>query len=122
MGADWPGKTELPRSLLERSFVAVDFLPQAIREGEAQRLERHEIGPDLTELVRGAAQFAAYRDRPTVFDSTGFALEDHVVIGALFDHAARLGLGTSIPIESMAGDPTSPYAFLSSANGAAPSA
>ena len=50
VGADFPGKTELPTSLLKRSFVCPDFLEQSIKEGECQRLRREDIGPSLAEL------------------------------------------------------------------------
>jgi ornithine cyclodeaminase/alanine dehydrogenase-like protein (mu-crystallin family) len=112
VGSDFPGKTELPLSLMKRSFVAVDFRDQAVREGEAQRLRDHEIGPDLIELVRGASQYEANRTQQTVFDSTGFALEDAVVIGLLHDHARDISVGTLCEIEAIGNDPTNPYSFL----------
>lgn len=112
IGSDLPGKLELPLGLLKRSLVAVDFLPQALAEGEAQQLERHEIGPDLVALVQGAAQFGAHRSGPSVFDSTGFALEDHAVVQVLHEHARALQLGTYCEIECVAADPHDPYAFL----------
>ncbi len=52
VGSDFPGKTEIPRSLLVRSLVCPDFLPQAAREGECQQLDPDQIGPDLLQLVR----------------------------------------------------------------------
>lgn len=112
VGSDFPGKTELPLSVLERSFVCPDFAPQAISEGECQRLSASALGPNLVELVQGADQYAAYRARPTVFDSTGFALEDYVVLGVLRSAAERYGIGSTLAMSGSA-DPYNPYAGLS---------
>jgi ornithine cyclodeaminase/alanine dehydrogenase-like protein (mu-crystallin family) len=109
VGSDFTGKTELPRSLLERSLVCPDFLPQALREGECQQIPAEQIGPSLPEVVRRADELAAWRDRSTVFDSTGFALEDHVAMHVLLRHARRLGRWSSVPIEYLPQDPRDPY-------------
>ncbi|MCZ6894355.1 MAG: ornithine cyclodeaminase family protein, partial [Gammaproteobacteria bacterium] len=109
IGSDFPGKRELTESLLKRSFVCPDFRPQAVREGECQVLDDEDIGPDLAELVKHETLYAGHREDLTVFDSTGWALEDHVVVGILVRHGVRLGLGTSLQLEAIAGDPKNPY-------------
>ena len=109
IGSDFPGKRELPESLLKRAFVCPDFRPQAAREGECQVLDDEDIGPDLAELVKHETLYAGHREDLTVFDSTGWALEDHVVVGILVRHGVRLGLGTALQLESIAGDPKNPY-------------
>jgi ornithine cyclodeaminase/alanine dehydrogenase-like protein (mu-crystallin family) len=109
VGADFPGKTEVPRSLLDRAFVCPDFLLQAIREGECQVLDASSIGPELHEIVRAPDAFADRRGVPTVFDSTGWALEDHVALEYLFDLAEDMGLGTPIELEWRGLDPRDPY-------------
>ncbi len=114
VGSDFPGKTELPRSLLDRALVCPDYLPQATWEGECQALPPEQLGPDLMQLVRGCSQYAANRSRTTVFDSTGFALEDYVVLGVLERIAQQIGLGVEIEMESR-GDPHDPYAGLAGA-------
>jgi ornithine cyclodeaminase/alanine dehydrogenase-like protein (mu-crystallin family) len=111
VGSDFPGKFELPLSLLERSFVCADFKPQATREGESQRLAEHTLGPDFAELVQGRSQFEAQQSRPTVFDSTGYALEDAVVLELLLQVAREIGLGRSIDIEGLS-NPHDPYEGL----------
>jgi ornithine cyclodeaminase/alanine dehydrogenase-like protein (mu-crystallin family) len=111
VGSDFPGKTELPRSLLKRSLVCPDFREQAVAEGECQQLLDSEIGPDLVELTSAAEDYAPYRDCPTVFDSTGWALEDHVVADMLLRHAAKLGVGSNVVLESVSADPKDPYGF-----------
>ncbi|MEZ5066037.1 MAG: ornithine cyclodeaminase family protein [bacterium] len=109
VGSDFPGKTELPHSLLERAFVVPDFLEQAVREGECQQLRPDEIGPDLVTLLRDPKRFAAAREQISVFDSTGWALEDHLAFQILRGHAERLGLGQSVRIERITEDPRDPY-------------
>lgn len=109
VGSDFPGKTELPGELLESSLVCPDFRAQAVREGECQVLSEDALGPDLPELVRFAARYESARARHTVFDSTGWALEDHVVIDVLLGHARTLGLGQDVAIETLSADPANPY-------------
>lgn len=112
VGSDFPGKAELPASLLHRSLVCPDFTDQAIQEGECQQLEDDTLGPDLVELIQDSARFQGHRERTTVFDSTGWSLEDHVVNRVLVDHARRLGLGQQVRIETINEDPRSPYSGM----------
>jgi ornithine cyclodeaminase len=112
VGADFPGKTELPRTLLDRSVVCPDFPDQTAREGECQQLDPGAVGPNLVELLQAPESFRHLQGRTTVFDSTGFALEDHVAAGILLAHARALGLGSEIDFEATAHDPYDPYGFL----------
>jgi ornithine cyclodeaminase/alanine dehydrogenase-like protein (mu-crystallin family) len=112
IGSDFPGKTELPRALLQQSLVCADFVEQAVREGECQQLDPETLGPDLATLVRQSSLYEQYRSRRTVFDSTGFAVEDEVALAMLLFYAKELGLGTRMQIESDAHDPHDPYAFV----------
>ncbi|WP_084737959.1 ornithine cyclodeaminase family protein [Cystobacter ferrugineus] len=112
VGSDLPGKTELPLDLLRRALVCPDYLPQALVEGECQQLQPGEIGPSLFELARASELGRRHHGRPTVFDSTGIALEDQVVIEVLLTHAQNLGIGRLLQLESLADDPRDPYGFL----------
>jgi ornithine cyclodeaminase/alanine dehydrogenase-like protein (mu-crystallin family) len=112
IGSDFPGKFELPRSLLKRSFVCPDFLEQAVQEGECQQLKADEIGPGIAEVVKNQARYQSLRQQVTVFDSTGWALEDQAALEMLMDYAADLGLGARMELESISNDPHNPYAFL----------
>lgn len=112
VGSDLPGKIELPLSLLRRSLVCPDYLPQALVEGECQRLRPEEIGPSLIEVAQRSGEYRHRQLTETVFDSTGFALEDKVVMDVLVSLAAELRLGRSLPIESAATDPMDPYRFI----------
>ncbi|MEO0422005.1 MAG: ornithine cyclodeaminase family protein [Pseudomonadota bacterium] len=111
VGADFPGKTELPLTLLQRALVCPDYSPQAMKEGECQRLEADQIGPDLLQITKQAATMQAHQDRLTVFDSTGFALEDHVALELALEWAEQFNLGLELDLESISDDPLNPYQF-----------
>ena len=112
VGSDLPGKTELPAGFLRASLVVPDFTVQARREGESQQLEPGEIGPELHEIVAQPERWSAWRDRRTVFDSTGYALEDLAVLEVVEGLAREHGVGDEIELESLGADPHDPYAFL----------
>ena len=85
-----------------------------MKEGECQQLVRSDggtIGPSLAEVVRSADQYRSVQQQASVFDSTGFALEDHVAADMLLDYAMEFGLGVAVEIESISGDPQDPYGF-----------
>lgn len=115
VGADLPGKTELPYETLKNSFVCPDFLDQAMAEGECQQFSGDEqlceriIGPELHELIKKPEDFKSLQQKSTVFDSTGFALEDHVAMEHLLEQAHRFGLGTPLAFEDICTDPYNPY-------------
>lgn len=113
VGSDFRGKTELPETLVRRAFIAADFREQCIAEGECQQLGVETIETDLVGLLAAPERFAAQRDALTLFDSTGWALEDHVALGVLAKHAERLGAGSVVEFEAGAeADPWNPYAFV----------
>ncbi|HSJ64053.1 MAG TPA: ornithine cyclodeaminase family protein [Gemmatimonadaceae bacterium] len=112
VGSDLPGKTELPVAFLRGGLVVPDFTPQAAREGESQQLEPAQIGPELHEIVKHPNRYQAWRHRHTVFDSTGFALEDLAVLEVLEALAAEHGIGSDVEIEAIGSDPHDPYGFL----------
>lgn len=111
VGADLPGKTELPVGLLRSALVCADYLPQARREGECQQLAEHEVGPDLAYFCSHRGFAEPYRERLTVFDSTGFALEDHLALDVLVELANERNLGWRVRIEHLPEDALDPYSF-----------
>ena len=111
VGSDLPNKIELPLHLLQESLVCPDYRSQAVVEGECQQLEDDAIGPELIELVKRAPSYQSYQLSKTVFDSTGFALEDKVSMEVLLSLAKKLGVGQTLPVESIAFDPMDPYSF-----------
>jgi L-lysine cyclodeaminase len=112
VGSDFHGKFEVPVELLRRSLVCPDFTEQATDEGECQQLQPGEIGPDLRTLVQHADEYASARGTLTVFDSTGWALEDHVAALLMFDYAREIGAGRQVAIECLPPDAKDPYSLL----------
>ncbi len=115
VGADFPGKTELPLDFVRRSLVVPDDLEQCLVEGESQRLDRSELGPDLAGLLADHDP-DRHADRLTLFDSTGWSFEDLMAAELFIAHADRLGLGTSVALQQTPGDPYDPYAGLRTAS------
>jgi ornithine cyclodeaminase/alanine dehydrogenase-like protein (mu-crystallin family) len=109
VGADFPGKFELPKSLLEQAYVCPDFLEQAVVEGECQQLKASDIGPTWIELIHDNLLQSTYQSGLSVFDSTGWALEDQVIASLFSKYAQELGLGTKMNIESYSPDEKNPY-------------
>ncbi len=108
VGSDFPGKVEIPRELLHESVVIPDFAAQAIAEGECQQLDLDHVGPELYALLQSGEQ-PELREMTTVFDSTGWALEDLVAMELLTDWGRELDLGVDFQLESIPADPKNPY-------------
>ena len=112
VGSDFPNKFELPLSLLKRSFVTPDVRDQAEVEGECQQLGSTDIGEELYQLMQRSNSLSELKHRLTVFDSTGWVLEDYVVTKLFLEHAREMGLGTRVWMGTRSLDPKSPYVFL----------
>ncbi|MDA1065726.1 MAG: ornithine cyclodeaminase family protein [Verrucomicrobia bacterium] len=117
VGSDLPGKTEVPVGHLKRSFVCPDFRPQALIEGECQQLEVTEVGPELHQLVKNRSHYRGKQKELTVFDSTGFALEDHVVLEYFLELSIRFGIGTPLDLNNVPEDPYNTYESVFSSTG-----
>ncbi|MBW1602506.1 ornithine cyclodeaminase family protein [Streptomyces sp. JJ66] len=116
IGSDLIGKTELPPGLLHRALVVPDHPEQARREGECQQLTADHIGPELSRVCAEPERFAAARERLTVFDSTGIALEDHLALDVLTEAAVAIGAGTRLALEYHPSDLLDPYSPCSGAD------
>jgi ornithine cyclodeaminase/alanine dehydrogenase-like protein (mu-crystallin family) len=112
VGSDFPGKVELPVDLLKNAIVCPDFLEQALQEGECQQLLKGYIGPELYQVIQYPLQHETYRNQVSVFDSTGWALEDMVVFNLFMDLARKYDVGEYIQIEYAPDDAKNPYEFL----------
>lgn len=112
VGADFPGKTELPESYVCNSDVVVipDVIDQCLAEGEAQYLDESELGPDMVEVL--SRDWLALRGQQTIFDSTGWAYEDLIATTLFVAHAIRLGLGEMVDFQRSPRDPHDPYEIL----------
>lgn len=109
VGADFPGKREIPLTYLDEALVCPDVPAQCLLEGEAQQLSADDLGPDLAELVRNEAEYRRHRGLLTVFDSTGWALQDLIAAELIIDHAERIGAGTDLALQPTTDDPYDPY-------------
>ena len=109
VGADFPGKLELPSTLVNGSFVVPDTLAQCLLEGECQQVSSDRIGPALSELVQRADEYTDRREQLTVFDSTGWAVEDDVALRLAVELATLHGVGSEIELERLPRDPYDPY-------------
>ena len=112
VGADFPGKVELPSTFVNRSFVVPDTLEQCVLEGECQQVSSDRIGPSLSEIMQRADEYVERRDQLTVFDSTGWAVEDDVALRLAVELAVAHGVGTEIELERLPRDPYDPYGSI----------
>ncbi len=112
VGADFAGKVEVPIELLLRALVCPDVVSQCLLEGECQQLHGHPLGPDLANLVRDAPTYRSRARDLTVFDSTGWSLEDLVAAEVILGHAERLDAGVLVDLNPALADPYDPYGLL----------
>lgn len=103
MGADAPGKRELPSDLLQNAAVYIDDPHQAVASGEINvpisndEYSLEQIAGTLGEVVAGTLP----RPSPsttTVFDSTGLAIQDLALAEAVCQEAKRRGIGDEIDL------------------------
>jgi ornithine cyclodeaminase len=101
MGADAPGKQELPIGLLTAARLFVDVIAQSISIGECQHAHRAgeldlaRITP-LGAVIRGATPGRLSADEITVFDSSGIAIQDLAVCARAVSLARETGRGKVI--------------------------
>ncbi|ONI76052.1 ornithine cyclodeaminase family protein [Actinosynnema sp. ALI-1.44] len=91
MGADRTGKQELPPALYSRALLFCDLPDQSRAIGEFQHAPAvgRTAGPTpLTAVLAGDAEGRRSPDDITVFDSSGFALQDLTLAAALLRRRA----------------------------------
>jgi len=81
MGADGPGKQELPPALLRRASLFADLPRQSVQLGEFQSIAAEAASGAATIAAIGAVLLGQHpgrrsADEITVFDSSGIALQD----------------------------------------------
>ena len=103
MGADAPGKRELPSDLLQNAAVYIDDPHQAVASGEINvpistgEYSLEQIAGTLGEVVAETIP----RPSPsttTVFDSTGLAIQDLALAEAICREAKRRRIGDEIDL------------------------
>jgi ornithine cyclodeaminase len=112
VGGDCPGKTELHPGVLRGAAVFVEYEPQTRVEGEIQQMPADFPVTEFWRVLTGAAVGRQDAQQVTLFDSVGFALEDHSALTFLRDVAAELGVGSVIDLVPTAADPKDLFGVL----------
>ncbi|MFO1329755.1 MAG: ornithine cyclodeaminase [Rubrivivax sp.] len=116
VGGDCPGKTELHPEVLRRASIFVEYEPQTRVEGDIQQLPADWPVTEFWRVLTGLHRGRADAQELTVFDSVGFALEDHAALCWLADAAARHGLGRPLDlVPPRGGDPKNLFGHLAAA-------
>lgn len=99
MGADQPGKQELPVSLVRSSRLFADDPEQSRSIGEFEVATRSNPKLDIIAIGAVLAGKTAGREsdaQVTIFDSSGIALQDLCVAKLVLDSAIQKGLATEV--------------------------
>ncbi len=112
VGGDCPGKTELHRGVLEAASVFVEYEPQTRIEGEIQQMPADFAVTEIWRVLSGQAAGRTSAAQVTVFDSVGFALEDHSALTFMRDTAAELGIGDIVQLVAHSADPKNLFGLL----------
>jgi ornithine cyclodeaminase len=117
VGGDCPGKTELHPDVLRapHTQVFVEYAPQTRVEGDIQQLPPDAPVTEFWQVLAGAAPGRQAAHEVTVFDSVGFALEDHAALRWLQGAAAQWGIGSVLPLLPELADPKDLYGLLKTA-------
>ncbi|MCG8928109.1 ornithine cyclodeaminase family protein [Lentzea sp. CC55] len=90
MGADGPGKQELPAEIFGSAKLFCDLPEQSRAIGEFQHASG-AVPVALGAVLTGASEGRTSPEDTTVFDSSGFALQDLTLAAALLHRAALAG-------------------------------
>ena len=108
MGADAPGKQELATGALKKAQIVIDEHHQASHSGEINRpyteglITDADLAGTLGEIMTGRKVID--RNRLTIFDSTGLAIQDVAVAKLFFERARDAGIGTPIDLVGLQPD------------------
>lgn len=105
MGADAPGKQELSSDALVARWVLVDELEQARHSGEINvplaegSYTLSALAGTLGQLIAGQVPRPAV-GTPTLFDSTGLALQDLALAALVYEAAEQQDRGVCVDLDS----------------------
>ncbi|MEM2794433.1 MAG: hypothetical protein QXY49_01105, partial [Thermofilaceae archaeon] len=114
IGGDAPGKTELDPRILFDAKVVVEYMEQAITEGEVQNITADKVYAELWEIVTGVKNGRINEQEITVFDSVGIALEDWAALTYIYEKAQELDSGTNVRLLPKVLNPKDLFSLLSS--------
>lgn len=101
IGGDCPGKNEITSDLMQHAYkVIVEYPPQTYHEGESEQLndkqKQSQVIPFYKLATAGDPQqdcFVEYKNKITIFDSVGFAIEDYSILAYWYDLCQKHGAG-----------------------------
>ncbi|AAO91222.1 ornithine cyclodeaminase [Coxiella burnetii] len=112
IGGDRAGKTELDPKILERGKVVVEFLEQSKEEGEIQNYNHSHVYAELWELIQKKKSGRTSTDEIFIFDSVGFALEDHAILRLVYSLAEDFQVGHMLDMVPEISDPKDLFGLL----------
>ncbi|WP_267257121.1 ornithine cyclodeaminase [Coxiella endosymbiont of Ornithodoros maritimus] len=112
IGGDRAGKTELDPKILERGKVVVEFLEQSKEEGEIQNYNHFHVYAELWELIQKKKSRRTSTDEIFIFDSVGFALEDHAILRLVYSLAEDFQVGHMLDMVPEIIDPKNLFGLL----------
>jgi alanine dehydrogenase len=99
VGADKEGDQELDPKILERARIFVDDIRQCRTDGEINVplregvISEDDIAGEIGQVVAGKLEGRTSDSDITVFDSTGFALQDSATVPLEYERALAAGVG-----------------------------
>ena len=112
VGGDCPGKTELAPGVLAAAKVFVEYEPQSRVEGDVQQMPADFPVTELWRVLAGSVAGRSSTADVTVFDSVGFALEDHAALRLVREMALELRLGRPLDLIPALSDPKDLFSAL----------
>jgi ornithine cyclodeaminase/alanine dehydrogenase-like protein (mu-crystallin family) len=100
MGADTPGKQELPLELLESARLYADVRDDALRVGDSARLDG-DAAASVTDIgvLLQSGERPVPDGRPLVFDSVGSSAVDAAAVALVVGRATQEGRGTWVDLD-----------------------
>jgi len=111
IGGDTPGKTELDKSILSKTKIVVEYLPQSKAEGEIQQANA-DVHAELWEIITGKKKGRESDQEITLFDSVGFAIEDFAILKLIYALAIKYNIGTTMDLIPELSDPKNLFSAL----------
>jgi ornithine cyclodeaminase/alanine dehydrogenase-like protein (mu-crystallin family) len=102
MGADSPGKRELPDELLARAEIYADVRSDALRVGDCAHLAESDVARvrELGTLLASGLPAERGKGQHVVFDSVGSSAVDAAVVALVVTRAAERGLGDRFELDA----------------------